>query len=218
MKPPPDENQIVRFLDGEMEAAEKAAFETMLAENADARAEIESLGQLGSLLRQHVPAEREVPHADFFNSQIQVRIAQEQMDRTRESAKTAAPSSGGWLDWLRSPWFSAAATAAIAVLAFVVWQNRTPSEAESSLVLSTYAPNPSVRTRSFHSDEAEATVLMLDGLAELPADRKIVGYRVGRSETDAEVATTTLFSDEGQVLLVLAKDASNQPRILERTP
>lgn len=218
MKPPPDENQIVRFLDGEMDASEKAAFEAMLAENAELRTEIESFGHLGSLLRQHVPAEREVPHADFFNSQIQVRIAQEQMDRARESAKAATASGGGWLDWLRTPWFSAAATAAIAVVAFVIWQNRTPAEPESSIVLSTYAPNPSVQTRSFHSNEAEATVLMLDGLAELPADRKIVGYRVGHSETDAEVATTTLFSDEGQVLVVLAKDASNQPRILDRTP
>ena len=58
MKPPPDENQIVRFLDGEMDASEKAAFEAMLAENAELRTEIESFGQLGSLLRQHVPAER----------------------------------------------------------------------------------------------------------------------------------------------------------------
>ena len=59
---------------------------------------------------------------------------------------------------------------------------------------------------------------MLDGLASMPADRKIVGHTVYRSETDQEVATTTLFSEDGHILLVLAKDGRNQPRLLEHTP
>ena len=216
MKTPPDENQIVRWLDGEMDAAEKAAFEAHLSADSALRAEVESLGRLGDVLRKNIPADREVPHGDFFNSQIQVRIAQEEMDRARESRTRAA--GGGWLDWFRTPWFSAAATAAVALLAFAIWQNRGASPSGSSVVLSTYAPNPDVQARAFHSDDAEATVLMLDGLAALPADRKIVGHSVRRSETDQQMATTTLFSDDGQVLLVLAKDGRDQPRLLEHTP
>lgn len=216
MKTPPDENQIVRFLDGEMDAAEKSTFEASLAADPELRAEIESLSQLGATLRKSMPNGREVPHADFFNSQIQVRIAQEEMDRARESN---APASGvGWLNWLRAPWFAAAATAVVALLAFTLWQSRGLSTSESSLVLSSYAPNPDVQARAFHSDEAQATVLMLDGLAAVPADRKIVGHSVHHSETDQQVATTTLFSDDGHVLLVLAKDGRNQPRLLEHTP
>ena len=216
MKTPPDENEIVRFLDGEMDAAEKTAFEAQITANPELRAEIESLGRLSSTIRKNIPAEREVPHPDFFNSQIQVRIAQESMDRARESKAPA--TSTGWLDWLRSPWFAAAATAAVALVAFTIWENRGLSPSESSMVLSTYVPNPDVQARAFHSDEAQATVLMLDGLTSLPADRKIVGHSVHHSETDQEVATTTLFSEDGHILLVLAKDGRNQPRLLEHTP
>ena len=216
MKTPPDETQIVRFLDGEMDAAQKSAFEASLAADPALRVEIESLTQLGETLRKDMPAGREVPHADFFNSQIQVRIAQGEMERARESRAPAA--SRGWLDWLRTPWFAAAATAVVALLAFAAWENRGASSSGASLVLSTYVPNPSVQARTYHDDGANATVLLLDGLASLPADRKIVGQRVHHSETDQAVATTTLFSEDGQVLLVLAKDARNQPRLLEHTP
>lgn len=214
MKTPPDETQIVRFLDGEMDAAEKSAFEASLAADPELRAEIESLGQLGDVLRKSIPADRAVPHADFFNSQIQVRIAQEEMDHARASRAPAA--GGGLLDWFRRPWFAAAATALVAVLAFVVWQNRDGTLAPgSSLVLSTYTPNPDVHAHAFRSEEANATVLVLDGLSAMPADHKITGHRVFRSETDQEVATTTLFSEDGHVLLVLAKDGRDHPRLLE---
>jgi len=37
---------------------------------------------------------------------------------------------------------------------------------------------------------------------------------VHHSETDQEVAMTTLFDDAGSVLLVLAKDGRNQPRLI----
>ena len=216
MKTPPDETQIVRFLDSEMDVAEKSAFEASLAADPELRAEIESLAQLGDTLRKSMPEGRAVPHADFFNSQIQVRIAQEQMDRAREFRTPAA--SSGWLGWLRTPWFAAAATAVVALVAFAAWENRGVSVSGSSLVLSTYVPNPNVQARAFHDDGANATVLLLDGLAAVPADRKIVGQHVYRSETDQEVATTTLFSEDGHVLLVLAKDGRNQPRLLEHTP
>ena len=216
MKTPPDENQIVRWLDGEMDEAEKAVFLAALDADPGLRAEMESLRGLGQVLRQNIPATREVPHADFFNSQIQVRIAQEGMDRVRSG--TSSAGGLGWFEWLRAPWFSAAATALVALLAFAIWHQRQGAPSESSEVLSTYAPNPKVQVRSFHSDEAQATVLLLDGLSPVPADRKIAGHRVHRSETDQRVATTTLFSEDGHVLLVLAKDAGDQPRLLEHTP
>ena len=216
MKTPPDETQIVRFLDGEMDSAEKSAFEASLAANPELRAEIEAFGQLGDVLRKNIPADRAVPHADFFNSQIQVRLAQEDMDRARQSRVPA--TGGGLLDWFRRPWFAAAATALVAVLAFAVWQNKETPASGSSLVLSTYAPNPDVHAHAFRSEEANATVLVLDGLSAMPADHKISGHHVFRSETDQEVATTTLFSEDGHVLLVLAKDSHAQPRLLEHIP
>lgn len=90
--------------------------------------------------------------------------------------------------------------------------------AGDSVVLSIYVPNASVHARNFHSDEAQATVLMLDGVEAIPADRKIVGYYIERTETDQEVATTTLYGKSGEVVLVVSKDVRNQPRLLSATP
>jgi hypothetical protein len=56
---------------------------------------------------------------------------------------------------------------------------------------------------------------MLDGLEPVPAEKKIVGFRVHRAESDAEVATTTLFDENGTVVAVVALNAKGQPQVLK---
>jgi hypothetical protein len=97
-----------------------------------------------------------------------------------------------------------------------VLQWPSASSASATVVLSTYAPNAGVQANTFHSNEANATVLMLDGLESIPADKKVVGYRVHHSETDQQVAMTTMFSEHGEVVMVLSKDGRNQPRVITR--
>ena len=213
MKTPPDENQIFRWLDGEMTAAEKSAFEAHLATDPALKAELDSMCQLGETLRQNLPVERPLPHADFFNSQIQVRIAQEELDLKREVQRPATAAS--WFSWLRMPRLAFAAALLVLGIALTFWQ---PGSGLSTTVVSSYAPNPVVQARAFHSEEANATVIMLDGLDSLPADRKIVGHHVHRTESDTAVATTTLFSESGEILLVLAKGADSHPQMIQRTP
>ncbi len=208
MKTPSEDHDLIRWLDAEMTDAERASFSARLESDPALKAEVELMQRMSADLRTHLPAEMPVPYGDFFNSQIQVRLAQEEplsIPETRAS----------WLDWLRMPTLIAA-TAAVAIAGFLIMQ-QGPA-AGDSVVLSIYVPNTSVQARSFHSDEANATVLMLDGMEAMPADRKIVGYHIERSETDQEVATTTLYGERGEVVLVVSKDARNQPRLLSSTP
>lgn len=212
MKTPSDENHdLIRWLDGEMTADERRAFEATLQNDPELAAEAESMRQLSESLKTHLPAEMPVPHADFFNSQIQVRIAQMELDDAREREK-AAESTAGWLSWLRMPWLVGAAAAAFAIAGLVWTQN---SSNGTSTIASTYTPNPSVHAQVFHSADAQATILMLDGLEPIPAEKKIVGFRVHRAESDAEVATTTLFDENGSVLAVVALNAKGQPQVLK---
>ena len=211
MKTPSDENHdLIRWLDGEMTADERRAFEATLQNDPELAAEAESMRQLSESLKTHLPAEMPVPHADFFNSQIQVRIAQMELDDAREREK-ATESTAGWLSWLRMPWLAGAAAAAFAIAGLVWTQN---SSSGTSTIASTYTPNPSVHAQVFHSADAQATVLMLDGLEPVPAEKKIVGFRVHRAESDAEVATTTLFDENGSVVAVVALNAKGQPQVL----
>jgi anti-sigma factor RsiW len=212
MKTPSDENHdLIRWLDGEMTAAERRAFEATLQNDPELAAEVESMRQLSESLKAHLPAEMPVPHADFFNSQIQVRIAQMEADDAREREKAAA-STAGWLSWLRMPWLAGAAAAAFAIAGLVWTQNGSSGR---STILSTYTPNPSVKAQIIENAEAGATVIMLEGLAPIPADKKVAGFKVHHAESDAEVATTTLFDENGTVLAVVALNAKGQPQMLK---
>ncbi len=217
MKTPPENHDAtppdwMRWLDGEMPAAERAAFEHRLESDPALRAEAESARHLSQLLKNELPAELEVPHADFFNSQIQVRLAQMEAEERR-----AAPAPrASWLEWLRSPWlFGTAAAAALAILLLPRAGDRpTPASPSDTLVMSTYAPNPKVLVSAFHSDEAEATVLLLEGLEDLPADRKIVGWNLQSADAEGGLAGTALRGLSGQVEVVVTRDAQNNtPRL-----
>lgn len=213
MKPMPDENQIARWLDDEMPPPEREAFASRLEASDSLKADIESLRRLRDALRSNIPAGRDVPHADFFNSQIQAQISHGATLVTGVRNRRAQAS--GWRDWVRLPWLAAAAAV---ILGILIWQARAPSPAETSFILSSYVPNPAIRAQVIDSTDAGAVVLMLDGLAEIPPAHKIVGFEVHRTETDPEFATTTLYSQRGDVLVVLAKDGAHPPPVRDRPP
>lgn len=213
MKKSHENNEVtpdwMRWLDGEMPATERSAFEELLQKDPDAQAELDAAQHLSQLIKQELPASLTMPHADFFNSQIQVRLAQEDAADQRTSARAA---KANWLAWLKTPWLVGAAAAAVVAIVFLKQPQPITSSADT-LVMSTYAPNPNVVVTAFHSDEADATVLVLEGLDELPADRKVVGWNLGNGELDPAFATTTFRGASGQVEVVMTRDAQNQPRL-----
>jgi anti-sigma factor RsiW len=211
MNTPPEDYELLRWLDGEMNEAETAAFEARLAAEPALQAEADLMKRLSNDLRSHLPAEMPVPYADFFNSQIQVRLAQD------ENTRPEPVVSGGWFGWLRLPWLTTAfATAALALAGLVAWQNSTLA-GDDELVHSIYVPKAGVQARSFHSSDARATVLVLDGLEDMPADRKIVGFNISHGEVDEALAATTLFDDHGRAVAVMSKNARNEPLLLTTT-
>jgi anti-sigma factor RsiW len=171
MKTPPDDTDLLRWLDDEMTPLERERIAARLGVEPALRREAESLQALGRSLRDHLPREMAVPHADFFNSQIQVRLARE----------TAGPGrsrgAGSWLAWFQLPRL---AVAAALVLLTVVLVRQPPGS--DSRVLATYTPDPGVHASTHFSEAANATVLLLDGLEEMPAERPLVGYRQGSAD------------------------------------
>jgi hypothetical protein len=215
MKPPSEDHDLIRWLDGEMTAAERSAFEERLKQDPALAKDAEELRALSAGIRTHLPAELPIPHADFFNSQIQVRIAQLESDdaRARSSASTRSAS---WFAWLRLPWLTAAGAVALAILGFVIMQ--PAAQKMESSIISSYTPNSSVHARTFHDAAADATVLMLDGLDAVPAEKKITGVHAARSEWEPEVASTTLFDSHGASLLMISSDARGNPMIWTKAP
>ncbi len=217
MKPPSEDHDLIRWLDGEMNDTELAAFEVRLKDDPVLAKEADDLRALSAGIRDHLPAEMKVPHADFFNSQIQVRIAQMDLDESRQKQTGATSLADSFLAWMRKPWFATAGAVALAVLG-LVWMRPHTQDTAHSLILSSYTPGLGVEASTYHDNEADATVLMLDGLEEVPADRKISGNSVHRSETEPEIAATTLFDAAGSPLLVISRDAVGHPLFLTNTP
>ena len=217
MKPPSEDHDLIRWLDGEMTDSEIAAFEARLKDDPLLSKEADELRALSTGIREHLPSEMKVPHADFFNSQIQVRIAQMDLDESRRKGSGNQSLTVTLLTWLRHPWFATAGAVALAILGFVLMRPETQSSGHS-LILSSYTPGLGVEASTYHNIEADATVLMLDGLEDVPADRKISGLSVHSSDNQSKVATTTLFDATGSPLLVISRDAVGHPLFLTNTP
>ena len=211
MKTPENNDQLTRWLDGELTASERAAFEAEMQSNPALREEAEMMKRISETMRQSVPMEMPVPHGDFFNSQIMDRVYE--LQKSEERTAVQRTDSFTWLAWLRAPWAIAGAAALVAVTV-LIWQ--TTGEAGRTEIVSLYAPNPGVQAKTSYNSEAEATVLMLEGLDTIPASTDIAGYQVHHSENDASLATTTLFNEKNEVLVVMATDAMNQPTLLTR--
>jgi len=211
MNPTHDEENLIRWLDGEMDEAEKARFEARLSAEPALNAEAMKLQQLGGLLKEHLPQPGDIPNPDFFNAQIQRSI--EEMRQTERRVARPELEHRGVLGWLRLPWLIAGASATIALFVLMKPQVSTGGSTE---IVRTYAPDPGVHVRVVAAPEANATVLMLDGLPELPAATPLVGFKVHRTETDPRGALTTMFSADNTVLVVLATDVRNQPKLYAR--
>jgi anti-sigma factor RsiW len=199
MKTPEQTNELItRWIDGTLDDVERAGLEAEMGRNPALRAEAEAMQQLGSLLRANVTIEKPLQHADFFNSQIQERIAE--LQRSEKRSSSASGGALGWLRWLRTPWAIAGAAAVIALGLFI---SQMGSDDRNTQVHNHYTPNPNVRVESFHSNEADATVLILDGLDAYPEGRDFSRLNIHHSERDVANASTKLVSDTGDVLLVM---------------
>lgn len=216
MKTPSENHDLSRWLDGEMSDTDLVSFEEQLKHDPMLAKEAQELRALSDSIRTHLPAEMNVPHADFFNSQIQVRISQMEAEEAR-GGQTDALGWAALFRWLRQPWFAAAGAVALAVLSFVLFRPAASTPVES-FIISSYTPSARVHAHTFHDAAADATVLMLDGLDAVPAEKKISGISVQRSETEPELASTTLYDAAGTPLLMISRDAVGTPMIWTKAP
>jgi hypothetical protein len=161
----PEQERLTRWIDQALEPEEERALEASaegLGNAQDEKAQAEAVGQL---LRRHLPPSLDPPYPDFFQSQILKRI------REAEAPSPKAKASGSFWQaiwgWFRSP-VVAAATAAVTVAA-LAWFGWRPSglgdPVGASQVVSAFSPELNVHTKSYYSEEAQATIIELEGLA-----------------------------------------------------
>ena len=166
----PFEEQFTAWADGKLSGPELAAFEKELEQHPEALAERDAALKLGAMLRGN-PTAPKLANADFFNLQIQQRIA---ADRPREKA---AGSGAGWFWSLpRLAWAGAACLLiAGAMFKTLIPTGSTVSEADPyfAQVVESWTSEPGVSAITVYNPKDNVTVLWLDGLDYIPASYEL---------------------------------------------
>ncbi|MFP6872722.1 MAG: hypothetical protein VCA55_04360 [Verrucomicrobiales bacterium] len=206
------EELITRWIDGALDGDTREEFDALMADDpefcARIRAEAEETGRT---LRSEISAEVEPPYPDFFNSQIQKRIREQDNAVVHGYAR----SSTSVLWWLRSP-FTWGAAAVFMVL--LLTRNDDRRDAGGSYVVSTYAPDPAVSVeRAEYDDDAGATVIMLSGLARIPDDVEVRGRDITAYEPAGPRGGGRFYTGEAQLAYIMETDVNGAPDVLVRS-
>lgn len=211
---PEEEEKITQWIDGKL--ADDQVRD--LLESHPELAELKkSARETGKVLRQGLPLEEDLPYPDFFNHRIRQRLEEDNTESTpstvslREEARV--------LPWFtRSRLFAGLAFSAMAI-GLIVYSVVGPDPAdfgEHTEIVGTYTPNPEVLASSHYDKEAEATIIRLDGLEEIPADMEVSGIFPRSYQPDAALAATTLRSKvTNEPILILENDHFGRPNIRE---
>lgn len=210
---PTDEERITRWIDGELSDSDVADLLSADPELTTAKREA---GELGELLRQELKPERsaDVPHADFFSHRLRERIVEEANTGSSDaSAGLSLREEARILPLFTRMRFAAGMAFVLMLAAMIghaVWT--TSSSAAGSEVVSTYTPDPDVVATTRYSSEAEATVIVLEGVAEVPTGQSIAGVFPDSYQPCGDFGRTVLTDhSNGHPLLALAIDANGRP-------
>lgn len=167
MEPTDDELELTRWIDGELSEEEA---ERLLRENPDWPEKAEAASLLGDSLRKELPQPEEPPYADFFNHQIRRRI--EGNDVFAREGAIAAPgpqeaeAPGGISLFGRLRWLAGAGFLGVASILVFFVASQSPSFDRTEIV-NLYTPVAGVSASTLYHDEAAATVVHLEGLADV---------------------------------------------------
>jgi len=168
----PFEEQFTAWVDGKLSGPELAAFEKELQQHPEAMSDRADARKLGALLRRN-PSAPKLANADFFNLQIQQRIAAE---RPRERAGEKA---SGWF-WSLPRLLIAGATCLLlaGVMFKTMIQTGSPLRDEDASpyfaqVVESWTSEPGVWANTVYNPKDNVTVLWLDGLDYIPASYQL---------------------------------------------
>ncbi len=161
----PSEETLTAWIDDALPAEEKAAFEANLP--PDAEEERRQARELGQLLRTHLKPAPPLRNAEFFTHSVLQQIAPPVLTTAASTQQTAS----FWHPFLR---FFSTAAACLAIVLFLGNTLTFPSDPDYfAFFHNLETGDESISAVAFHDQEANITVLWLEGLDYLPDSQKI---------------------------------------------
>ncbi len=170
MKKKPDETMLTLWMDGKLEGDELQRVEAWVQAHPELLAERDTVQAMSAAIRRHVPGSIEPPYPEFFNKHVLRRIG----DDAVSSAAAPARRQNGFWRWFAMP----VAAAAMVVCFYIGTQVSEPAEITAPVVAQTgsvYTPDGNVSADMFKSTDAQATVIVLEGLDDIPDELDMVG-------------------------------------------
>ncbi|MFT5882538.1 MAG: ferric-dicitrate binding protein FerR (iron transport regulator) [Crocinitomicaceae bacterium] len=167
----PDESNIQQWLKGELEGNALKQMEAWAEEHAEELEAKMGWDALGTEISQSLPSKQEPPYADFFNERVKhhaIEIVEQ------------APAAKVIPLWKRLNWILAPAAVAGMVFCFYLG-TRVDQESTGQSVAAleeVYTPASGVRSEVLLS--GGSTVIVLDGLDEIPDSLDIVSGETGQ--------------------------------------
>ncbi len=215
MKNPTDEEfRMMRWIDGELTDDDVA---DLLKADPSLINQKQSSLEVGALLKSALPKDQEVPYGDFFNHRILNRIENLQSENEATHHETSEAGLFSFSKFLASLFttqtmvLGGAAAMGVAMLCTGLLLVASQSGSHTQ-VTSTYVPDDQTFQASSRFDSsANAAVFEIDGM--LTEGQTVAGYFPGNAEVDPLSGTTTIYSPEGQPMLMLTTDANGTPTI-----
>ena len=173
----PDEAMLTLWTDGELNGDELARVELWAQDHPELLVERDAVRAMQSSIQANMPASVEPPHADFFNLRILRAIENEKA----ESGVRVRSTGSQWMGSKFNKWLALPAAAAAMLMCFYMGTQVSPMPeslapmAAVSAKPAIYMPDGDVRANIFSSDDNGATVIVLEGLEDIPDDFEIVG-------------------------------------------
>ncbi|MEJ6702251.1 MAG: hypothetical protein QNL01_14950 [Akkermansiaceae bacterium] len=174
MKTKPDETTLTLWMDGELEGDELTRIEAWAQDHPEILAERDAVQAMSANIRGNIPASIEPPYPKFFNQHILRHIDDEVIPAAIEQQKGSFFQQFG--RWLAIP----VAAGAMAVCFYLGTQagegpDPTTPVYTVSATPTVYTPDGGVSGAMFDSEDAGATVIVLEGLEDIPDDLEMVG-------------------------------------------
>ena len=173
----PDEAMLTLWTDGELNGDELARVELWAQDHPELLVERDAVRAMQSNIQANMPASVEPPYADFFNLRILRAIENEKA----ESGVRVRSTGSQWMGSKFNKWLALPAAAAAMLMCFYMGTQVSPMPeslapmAAVSAKPAIYMPDGDVRANIFSSDDNGATVIVLEGLEDIPDDFEIVG-------------------------------------------
>lgn len=174
----PSEEQLTRWMDNELTGDELARMELWAQDHPEFQAEYDAVQAMRSDIRANIPASVEPPYSEFFNQRILRAIEDDQL----AASKNQAQDGNHWMAWLlNNKWMALPTAAAAMALCFYLGMqvNDRPQELAPMAAMLTkpviYTPDGDIKAEVFSSNDNGATVIVLDGLDDIPDELEIAG-------------------------------------------